>query len=173
MNDGDIAKRHTDGIIYTDTQYYVLAKQQSYIEKLLNYTPEVSLGNIETIKALGGIIFGATVIISSISEELKDTLEYFGYFLKKTEQFAVLWPPAYSVDGVFHCNAKSLFLSSSFELRSQSNISCGSEALEHIGNIYRIDISEPIRINQANGNTIQISFDETALPVDLHIRTKN
>ena len=54
-----IAKRHTDGIIYTDTRYYALASQKSHIEKLYSYSPNVSVGRVEEIAALGGTIYGA------------------------------------------------------------------------------------------------------------------
>lgn len=118
------AKRHTDGIIYTNILYYVLAQQKSYIEKLLHYAPEVSLGDIEEIESFGQTIFGARAVISSISVDIRDTLRFFGYSLVKSEQVTALWPPAFSVDNALRCNARQLFLSSSFELRAKSDISC-------------------------------------------------
>lgn len=162
---GYMAKRHTDGIIYTDTQYYIIATHRGHIEKLLNYVPAVSLGKIEEINALGGVVFGATLIISSVSDDLRGTMQYFGYTLRKAERLSVLWPPVYSVDGVLHCNGSTLFFSSSFELRPRSNISCGAEKLESAGDFYAAQLSEPIRISQTNGNITQIIFDNMVPPV--------
>jgi len=153
------AKRHTDGIIYTNTPYFVLAQQKSYVEKLHHYTPEVFLGDIEEINAFGETIFGAEVVISSISIDLWDTLQYFGYSLVKSEQVNVLWPPVFSVDNALCCNARQLFLSSSFELCAKSNISCEPDALKKNGDVFVLDISNPVRLYQGNID-MQLSFDD-------------
>lgn len=163
----NMAKRHAHGNIFTKSQYYLLAEQRSHMEKLLNYSPVVSLGNIEKIDALGSIIFGAPVTISSISKDLSETLEFFGYTLRETDYLIPLWPPTYWVDGVLCCKSQSIFISSSFELLARGNISCNQEAIERIDNIYKVDISDPIKICQPNGEVISITLDESYQPIDI------
>lgn len=149
-NSSNRAKRHSDGIIYTNTPYYVLAEHKYYIEKLLNYKSEISLGNIEKFEALGGTIFGAQIVITSISEKLRDTLQYFGYSLTKSEQVTVLWPPVFSMNNTLCCNDRQVFLQSSFELCAQSNISCESNALRKAEDMFLLDISAPVHLHHGN-----------------------
>ena len=58
---------------------------------------------------------------------------YFGYYLRKAERITLLWPPSYTVDGVLRCKKGQIALTSSFELKPQSNISCTFNQLSNLG----------------------------------------
>ena len=166
LSDGNesLAKRHTDGIIYTDTRYYALASQKSHIEKLYTYSPNVSVGRVEEIAALGGTIYGAEIIISEVSEELRETMLYFGYYLRKAERITLLWPPSYTVDGVLRCKEGQITLTSSFELKPRSNISCNFDQLSNDGELYTIELHDLLRISQTN-SMLQISSEQVEIPI--------
>ena len=166
LSDGNesLAKRHTDGIIYTDTRYYALASQKSHIEKLYTYSPNVSVGRVEEIAALGGTIYGAEIIISEVSEELRETMLYFGYYLRKAERITLLWPPSYTVDGVLRCKEGQITLTSSFELKPRSNISCNFDQLSNDGELYTIELNDLLRISQTN-SMLQISSEQVEIPI--------
>ena len=166
LTDGhdSITKRHTDGIIYTDTRYYAIATQKSHITKLSYYSPDVSVGTIEAAAALGGTIYGAEIIINEVSEELRDTMRYFGYFLRKAERITLLWPPSYTVDDMLRCKAGEIFLSASFELRPRSNISCDYNQISNEGELYTIRLTDLLRISQTN-SMLQISSEQTGIPI--------
>lgn len=163
-SDQTIAKRHTDGIIYTDTNYYLIALEKSHIEKLRSYSPNVSIGSIVEIPALGSIIYGADIVISSLSAELQETMRYFGYYLRKAERVTLVWPPSYMVDGESKCRSGMVYLTSTFELRPHSNITCDSAQISNDDELYAIDYSESLRISQAN-TSLQVSADNTNLPI--------
>lgn len=163
--DQNITKRHTDGIIYTDTRYYIIAKQKSFIEKLYHYSQNVTVGQIEEISALGNVIFGAELTVETISDELADMMLYFGYLLKKAEHITVLWPPSYMVDGILRCPPGDLFLTSSFELKPRRNISCSSEQFFTNDDLYTIRLEDSLRISKSNGTVLQISSEKTETPV--------
>ena len=165
LSDGNesLAKRHTDGIIYTDTRYYALASQKSHIEKLYTYSPNVSVGRVEEIAALGGTIYGAE-IISEVSEELRETMLYFGYYLRKAERITLLWPPSYTVDGVLRCKEGQITLTSSFELKPRSNISCNFDQISNDGELYTIELHDLLRISQTN-SMLQISSEQVEIPI--------
>ncbi len=156
VSDHQIAKRHTDGIIYTDTRYYLIAAKKSYIEKLYHYFPHVSVGDITEILALGSTVFGAEILISTVSDELQATMKYFGYYLKKAERVTILWPPSCFIDEETQCRSGMIYLTSSFELKPRSNISCDCNQLARDGDLYSIELSESIRIKQSN-TTLQIT----------------
>lgn len=159
-----IVKRHTDGIIYTDTRYYVLASQKSHIEKLFICSADVSVGRIKEIAALGGTIYGADIVISEVSEELRDTMQYFGYYLRKAERITLLWPPSYTVDGELRCKEGQITLASSFELKPRSNISCNFDELSKDDELYTIELNNLLRISQTN-SVIQISAEQAEIPI--------
>lgn len=159
-----IAKRHTDGIIYTDTNYYLIALEKSHIEKLRNYSPYVSIGLIVEIPALGGTVYGAGVVISSLSADLQETMRYFGYYLRKAERITLLWPPSYKVDGESRCRPGLVYLTSTFELKPRSNITCDSGQISNDGELYAIDCLESLRISQAN-TSLQVSVENNYLPI--------
>lgn len=162
-----LAKRHADGIIYTETRYYALAFQRGELEKLLFYAPEVELGQIEEITALGGVIYGAELTIGAVSRELQETMAYFGYELQQVERITLLWPPAYSVDGELRCRGDTLFLSSTFALKAGSNISCGDEALSYRGEYYTLGFSGTLAISRNNGKRLNISSEQENLPLEV------
>lgn len=164
-DESPITKRHTDGIIYTDTRYYIIAMKKSSIEKLLYYSPCISIGQIEEIAALGSVVFGAELVITSLSSELRDTMQYFGYFLRKLERITLLWPPYYFVNGELRCKEGTLFLASSAELKPRSNITCNFDQLTNSGDLYTINYSDSLRIRQTNGTEIQISTPKDILPI--------
>lgn len=159
-----IAKRHTDGIIYTDTRYYALALQKSHIEKLYSYSPIVSVGRVEEIAALGGTIYGSEIVFSEVSEELRDTMLYFGYHLRKAERITLLWPPSYTVDGELRCKEGQIALTSSFELKPRSNISCNFNQLSNDGELYTIELNGLLRISQTN-SMLQISTEQAEISI--------
>jgi hypothetical protein len=159
-----IVKRHTDGIIYTDTRYYALALQKSYIEKLFSYSPNISVGTIEKFATLGSTVYGAEILISEVSRELRDTMAYFGYYLRKAERITLLWPPSYEDDGVLRCKAGEIILTSSFELRPRSNISCNCNQLSSCGELYTIELTDLLRISQTNF-ILQISPEQSEIPI--------
>ena len=154
------AKRHTDGIIYTDTRYYAIAQNRSSITKLLNYH-SVEVSPIEVIHALGGTVFGAEIVCRETSKELSETFLYFGYCLKKAERLCLLWPPAIVSDGVLCCESDNIYLYSTFELRPRSNVSCDREALFKEGELYKICLSEHVRISLQNGGALQFEKSRT------------
>lgn len=158
-----IAKRHTDGIIYTDTNYYLIALEKSHIEKLRSYSPYVSIGSIVEIPALGSTVYGAGIVISSLSTDLQETMRYFGYYLRKAERITLVWPPSYMVDGESKCRPGQVYLTSTFELRPRSNITCDLGQISNDGELYAIDCSESFRISQAN-TSLQVSADNNTLP---------
>ena len=164
-NDRDqtIAKRHTDGIIYTDTNYYLIAFKKSHIEKLSRYSPHVSIGSIVDIPALGGTVYGASIVILSLSADLQATMRHFGYNLKKAERVTLVWPPSYMVDGESKCRPGIVYLTSTFELRPRSNISCDSGQISKNGELYAIDCSKSLHISQAN-TSLQVSVGNLDLP---------
>ena len=164
-DDSSLAKRHTDGIIYTDTRYYGIATKKNHIEKLFHYYPDVSIGEIEEISTLGGTIYGAEIQISAVSSELRDTMQYFGYALRKEERITILWPPVFLVDGELRCPSNKLFFSSSFEIRPKSNITCDFEQITCTNDVYAIDCFDSLRISKTNGITTQVSFEKQNLPV--------
>lgn len=165
QEDDHMAKRHTDGLIYTDTKYYVIAMRQEFIQKLCRYSG-VNVSAIDEISALGRIIYGAELVCSDVSKELFELFQYFGYCLRKAERVNLLWPPVASVDGVLCCKANAVFLSSTFDLRPKSNISCFPEDLQREGELYKVDLSNPIRISQSNGNIIQIEKNMSAPTIE-------
>lgn len=154
------AKRHTDGIIYNETRYYLIASKKRYIEDLLRYSPDISIGEIAEITAYKITFFGAEIVINRVSAELRDTLEYFGYCLKKAERVTILWPPCYSVEGELQCGSNKIFLTSTFQLRPRSNITCDFDQLSNTGELYAIDYPDTLRISQDNIN-LQISHNTT------------
>ena len=163
-NDISIAKRHTDGIIYTDTRYCAIASKKSYLEKLIPYSPNICIGTIKEIPALGKTIFCAEITIPSTSPELQDTMKSFGYHLKKAERITLLWPPTYLVDGAHHCKPGKIYLSASFELKPRSNITCNSDQITNKGELYTIDFLDSIRIKQ-DSVALQITPDNTDTPI--------
>ena len=166
-----LTKRIIDGIIYTETRYYIIAIKKSQIDKLIKYISDVSVGHIEEITAFGTIIYGAEITISAVSTNLYETMNSYGYKLRKSERVTVLWPPVYSIDGEIHSNEKYIVLSSTFELRPRGNISCDVDQIERFGEIYTIDLSERLRINSSN-ITIQINPESLPPPV-LRFESKN
>ena len=163
-SDKTIAKRHTDGIIYTDTNYYLVALDKSHIEKLSSYSPYVSIGSIVEIPALGSKVYGAGIVISSLSADLQETMRYFGYFLRKAERVTLVWPPLYMVDGESKCRPGPVYLTSTFELRPRSNITCDLGQISNDGELYAIDYSGSFRISQAN-TSLQVSAENNTLPI--------
>lgn len=163
QKDNYLAKRHTDGIIYTETQYYAIAKGRSSITKLLKY-PAVEVSPIEEIHALGGTVYGAIVVCHEVSENLAETFLHFGYCLKKAERLCLLWPPAINTNGKLCCQSENIYLWSTFELRPRSNISCSFKDFAKEEEIYSIGLSSPIIISQPSGGTLQIS-SEKYLPI--------
>lgn len=159
-----IAKRHTDGIIYTDTRYYALASQKSHIEKLYSYSPNVSVGRVEEIAALGGTIYGSEIEFPEISEELRDTMLCFGYDLRIAERITLLWPPSYTVDGVLRCKEGQITLSSSFELKPRRNISCNFNQFSNDDELYTIELNGLLRVSQTN-SMLQISTEQAEIPI--------
>ena len=162
-NDASIAKRHTDGIIYTDTRYYLIASKKDHIKKLSQYSSTVSIGEIEEIPAFRSIVYGAEIVITAVSVDLRDLMQYFGYHLKVAERITMLWPPSYTADGEFRCRPGKVFLSSTCELRPRSNISCDFEQLSRNGELYTIELSKLLRISLSNA-ILQISSAEIDIP---------
>ncbi len=163
-SDASIAKRHTDGIIYTDTRYYLIATKKEHIEKLIRYSPDVFVGRIDEISAFRSTVYGAEIEITTVSAELQDMMQYFGYYLRKAERITMLWPPSYTVDGEFRCRPGKVFLSSTCELRPRSNISCDFEQLSNAGELYVIELLDSLRISLTNA-TLQFSSKVTDLQI--------
>ena len=157
-----IAKRHTDGIIYTDTYYYLIALEKSHIEKLRSYSPYVSIGSIVEIPALGSTVYGARVVISSLSDDLQETMRYFGYYLRKADRITLVWPPSYMVDGELKCRPGLVYLTSTFELKPCSNITCDPGQISNDGELYAVDCSKSFRISQAS-TSLQVSSENNNL----------
>lgn len=143
-------KRIVNGKIYTAVSYYALAKKRNDLTKLKNYNPLVSISPIEEIDALGTTIFGAFIEIYSITSELRDLFEYFNYELVTSEEVALFWPPSWSENGITCIGQKTMFISSSFELVANSNISCDSSCLNQKQGVYEIDVAEPVSIRFNN-----------------------
>lgn len=163
-NDVPIAKRHTDGIIYTDTRYYLIASKKEHIEKLSKHSSEVTVSRNEIIPAFKSTLYGTEITVSTVTTELQEIMQHFGYNLRKAERVTMLWPPAYLYDGEIRCGSGKLFLSSTHELRPKSNISCGYEQLTCKGELYSIESDQPIRIGLAN-TTLQINPQKMDLPI--------
>lgn len=144
------AKRHTDGIIYTDTAYYVISEKRNLIENFSRYRNDISINAIDEINTAGGVIWGAHIIIHSVLSHLSNVMTYFGYILKKPENVSVLWPPTYKVDDMSCCSSSKVILYSSFRLQAKSNISCEPQNIEQKNNYYIIDVSEPVKICYEN-----------------------
>lgn len=150
------AKRIIGGKIYTAEQYYVLAKDINAIQKIGKYNQVVSLGQIKEIDALGGTIFGATLEINSIADELRELFEYFNYELVTSEVVTPFWPPSWIEDKVICTNQEKIYILPSFEIIPNSNISCNSHRINENNGIYEIDLSDSVRIRFSN---VDLSFE--------------
>lgn len=151
-NAGNRAKRIIGEKVYTNTIYYIIAKDQKIIPKIANYGQDISISTVEEINALGGTIYGATLEILSVNPDLRDLFAYFNYNLESSENVTPLWPPMYSIDGILCSSQKKVYLLSSFNLVPHSNISCEKDQLERFGDLFELDISNPVRIQRNNVN---------------------
>lgn len=144
------AKRIVGRKIYTNTSYYIIAKNKEIIQKIANYRENIAMSQIDEINALGSIIFGTTLEILSINADLIDLFAYFNYDLRMAENVIQLWPPMYSIDGVCCINEKKAYLLSTFELVPHSNISCENDKLTQFNGVFELDVTYPVRIQRDN-----------------------
>lgn len=149
---GNYARRIVGGKVYTNTAYYIIAKNRKIIQKIANYKSDIVLGAVDEISALGNIIYGATLEILSANPDLSDLFSYFNYSLEVPENVTPLWPPMYSVDEVLCSDEKKVYLLSSFTLVPHSNVSCENDKLERLDDLFELDVSCPVRINRNNVN---------------------
>lgn len=126
-NSGNFARRIVGGKIYTNTSYYIIAKNQKIIQKIVDLGENIAISAVDEINALGSTIYGATLEILSVTPDLSNLFSYFNYSLEVSENITPLWPPLYSVDGVLCSNKKKVYLLSSFTLVPHSNISCEND----------------------------------------------
>lgn len=115
-NSGNFARRIVGGKIYTNTSYYIIAKNQKIIQKIVDLGENIAISAVDEINALGSTIYGATLEILSVTPDLSNLFSYFNYSLEVSENITPLWPPLYSVDGVLCSNKKKVYLLSSFTL---------------------------------------------------------
>lgn len=167
-NSGNLARRIVGGKIYTNTSYYIIAKDQKIVQKIANYRQDIVIGAVDEISALGSTIYGAAIEILSANPDLNDLLSYFNYSLEVSENITPLWPPMYSVDGGLCSDEKKVYLYASFVLVPHSNISCEDDKLEPFDDLFELDISHPVRISHNNVNmqieqreSIHLQIDET------------
>ena len=146
------ARRIVDGKVYTNTAYYIIARDQKIVQKIVNYSENIVISAVDEISALGSTLYGAALEILSVNPDLSDLLSYFNYSLGVSDNIAPLWPPMYSVDGVFCSDEKKAYLLSSFALVPHSNISCENDKLEPFDDLFELDISSPVRISRNNVN---------------------
>ena len=105
-NSGNFARRIVGGKIYTNTSYYIIAKNQKIIQKIVDLGENIAISAVDEINALGSTIYGATLEILSVTPDLSNLFSYFNYSLEVSENITPLWPPLYSVDGVLCSNKK-------------------------------------------------------------------
>lgn len=153
-NSGNFARRIVGGKIYTNTSYYIIAKNQKIIQKIVDLGENIAISAVDEINALGSTIYGATLEILSVTPDLSNLFSYFNYSLEVSENITPLWPPLYSVDGVLCSNKKKVYLLSSFTLVPHSNISCENDKLELFDDVFELDITLPVRISRNNVNMI-------------------
>lgn len=151
-NAGNRAKRIIGEKVYTNTTYYIIAKDQKIIKKISNYGQDIFISAVDEINALGGTIYGAMLKILSVNPDLSDLFSYFNYDLESSENVTPLWPPMYSIDGILCSSERNVHLLSSFNLVPHSNISCENDRLERFGALFELDISYPVRIHRNNVN---------------------
>lgn len=151
-NSGNFARRIVGGKIYTNTSYYIIAKNQKIIQKIVDLGENIAISAVDEINALGSTIYGATLEILSVTPDLSNLFSYFNYSLEVSENITPLWPPLYSVDGVLCSNKKKVYLLSSFTLVPHSNISCENDKLELFDDVFELDITLPVRISRNNVN---------------------
>ena len=144
------AKRVVGGKVYTNTSYYIIAKNQEVIQKIENYKPDISVSQIDEIHALGTTIYGATLEILSTNTDLIGLFSYFNYDLETAEKVIQMWPPMYFADGIIGVNEKKVYLQSTFELVPHSNISCEDDKITQFDGLFEVDISCPVRIHRDN-----------------------
>lgn len=154
------AKRIVSRKVYANTSYYIIAKNQEIIQKIANYRENITIGQVDEINALGSTIYGTALEILSINADLIDLFSYFNYDLKSAENVTQLWPPIYSIDGVFCVNEKKAYLLSTFELVPHSNISCESDKITKFDGLFELDMTYPVRIHCDNVD-IQIEQRES------------
>lgn len=151
-NSGNFARRIVGGKVYTNTNYYIIAKNQKIIQKIVDLGENIAISAVDEINALGSTIYGATLEILSVTPDLSNLFSYFNYSLEVSENITPLWPPLYSVDGVLCSNKKKVYLLSSFTLVPHSNISCENDRLELFDDVFELDITLPVRISRNNVN---------------------
>lgn len=152
------SKRIVGGKVYTNTPYYIIAKDRNTIQKVVKYDEYVSAGQLDEIDAFGSTVYGTKIQISSVNSELIDLFSYFNFDLETAQKVLQLWPPMYSVDGVLCTNWKKVYLRPTFELVPHSNISCEKETLQKFDGIFEVDLSYSVRIHSGN--------------VDIHLEQK-
>lgn len=151
-NTGNRARRIVGEKVYTNSAYYIIAKDQKIIQKIANYGQDISISAVDEINALGKTIYGAILEVLSINPDLSDLFSYFNYSLEVSENVTPLWPPMYYADGILCSGEKKVFLLSTFNLVPHSNISCENDKLEMFDGLFELDISCPVRINRNNVN---------------------
>lgn len=149
-NSENRARRIIGGKIYTNTAYYIIAKDRKIVQKIANYGQDILIGSIDEINALGSIIYGATLEILSVNPDLSDLFSYFNYSLETSETIIPLWPPMYSVDEILCSDEKKVYLYASFILVPHGNISCENDKLKPFDDLFELDISCPVRISRNN-----------------------
>lgn len=144
------AKRIIGGKVYTNTRYYIIAKDRKTIQKIAKHSECVAVSQIDDINAFGSTVYGTNMQILTINAELVDLFSYFNFSLEIAQSVSQLWPPMYFVDGSLCANGKKAYLCSTFKLVPHSNISCEKAALKEFDDIFELDLSCPVQIRYDN-----------------------
>ena len=75
-NSGNFARRIVGGKIYTNTSYYIIAKNQKIIQKIVDLGENIAISAVDEINALGSTIYGATLEILSVTPDLSNLFSY-------------------------------------------------------------------------------------------------
>lgn len=156
------AKLIKSNTLFTNTRYYVVYQKRDTLPVGLRNHKEISVSEKKLFTTMDKEFYGAIFTIENETDYAYDLLDSFGYELRTSKRFTLLWPPARLLNDEYMVSGDEVYAHTSLTLCSLENTSLLDSEINKISNsTYKLTIESAARIVQDN---VDLTINRDRMP---------